>query len=86
MNITWQLYGGSDFTTPSPPSQASPGLCTKYSTSPGADFVKVPLAMAGRDWRTAGGPGRRHDILVEVELDKVRMYTTYMRYISRYIF
>ena len=52
----------------------SPAFQRKYSSSPGSDFVKVPAmgGMArGLDWKTVGGPGRQHDVLVEVELDKV---------------
>ncbi|XP_064403938.1 autophagy-related protein 2 homolog B-like isoform X2 [Halichondria panicea] len=79
MTIVWHLYGGSDFSPPTPPTQrsrsgsgASPALGRKYSSSPGADFVKVP-PVGGRDRKIAGGPGRRHDILVELELDKLRI-------------
>ena len=29
---------------------------------------------APSDWRVAGGPGRDHSVLIELELDKVRTY------------
>ncbi len=80
MTIVWHLYGGSDFSPPSPSTQytqrsrsgsgASSAVGRKYSSSPGADFVKVP-PVGGRDKKIAGGPGRRHDVLIELELDKV---------------
>lgn len=49
-------------------------------SSAGAEYVKIPSAKNGRgkgtkggcvDWKTAGGLGRNHDVLVEIELDKV---------------
>lgn len=54
---------------------ASPVFQRKYSSSPGSDFIKVPAmggVPRGLDWKSLGGPGRQHDVLVEVELDKLR--------------
>ena len=66
-------------------SGASPMGGRKYSSSPslgvvnGSNFKlmkgkKMPGGGRGRssiEWKAAGGPGRDHSILMEIELDKV---------------
>ena len=68
-------------------SGASPITPRKYSTSPksssptvvfgGVSKVKGRKVTGGKrpggtqEWKTAGGPGRDHNILMELELDKV---------------
>lgn len=68
-------------------SGTSPVTPRKYSTSPkssspfvafgGVSKTKGRRVAGGKkpggtqDWKTAGGPGRDHDILMELELDKV---------------
>uniref|UniRef100_A0A4W3HDI8 Autophagy related 2B n=1 Tax=Callorhinchus milii TaxID=7868 RepID=A0A4W3HDI8_CALMI len=59
VSVVWHLYGGRDFTTP--PAARSP------AKSPSPDQHHSRSAR-----RTPGGPGRNHQILMEIQFSKVK--------------
>ncbi|KAK6635316.1 hypothetical protein RUM44_000567 [Polyplax serrata] len=86
MSLVWHMYGGSDFNTkPSTPakprqegsnfnSESVPNSETVVTFSKnsqsGVNFkAKVESSIP---WKQRGGPKRRHDILMELQFNKVR--------------
>ncbi|CAM9594741.1 unnamed protein product [Lampetra planeri] len=66
VSVTWHLYGGRDF-----------GPALSYSTAAHAPRGSPHRAPSGSkpprsSWQTHGGPARNHDVLMEVQLNKVR--------------
>ncbi len=80
LTIVWHLYGGRDFTIPlSPPSSCSPTTMKKHkaaaatATSQDGEHVAYHNRGGVRNvWKRKGGVGRDHDVLMEIELNKVR--------------
>ena len=81
LTIVWHLYGGRDFSTPSSseaPNQKHGRPSGSYQTADGATPDKKGAKMRrDMDRRSGGGTarqvgqGRDHDVLVEIELNKV---------------
>uniref|UniRef100_A0A3Q2YJF4 Autophagy related 2B n=1 Tax=Hippocampus comes TaxID=109280 RepID=A0A3Q2YJF4_HIPCM len=68
ISIVWHLYGGKDFGrvmfTPSP--------ARSRGTTPHSSPSQTPVRQARVSGRTGGGKGRNPDVLMEIQLSKVR--------------
>lgn len=80
LTIIWQLYGGRDFSlpSPSPSSSLSPLLSAKRSMAPEAKTKKMKKKNGGAGIRgdlkrSVGGMGRDQAKLVEIEISKLRV-------------
>uniref|UniRef100_A0A8C6YFC8 Autophagy related 2A n=1 Tax=Naja naja TaxID=35670 RepID=A0A8C6YFC8_NAJNA len=62
ISVVWHLYGGRDFG----PGRSPSGHITRSSPSRSS----VP-SRPQSSWRAQGGPGRIHDLLMEIQLTKV---------------
>lgn len=86
MSVTWHLHGGHDFPKKDENQSdedklndySSPGMSKVYTSGvsytkgqPGVTFNKKPMAKLS--WKTRGGPWRKHDVLVEIQVNKVRI-------------
>lgn len=77
MTVVWHLFGGRDFSTPQSPHAA--GGRGRGKDPEGARRrtglrcweKRRDVCLHGCAWKTGGGSGRDHTVLVEVELDKV---------------
>ena len=81
LTIIWQLYGGWDFSlpSPSPSSSLSPLLSAKRSMATDAKTKKMKknggVGIRGDLKRSVGGMGRDQTKLVEIEISKVSKYS-----------
>ncbi|XP_029142482.1 autophagy-related protein 2 homolog A, partial [Protobothrops mucrosquamatus] len=69
ISVVWHLYGGRDFG----PGRSASGHMTK-SSLPSTRSSPSRSSVPGRpqsSWRAQGGPGRIHDLLMEIQLTKV---------------
>ncbi|XP_058807955.1 autophagy-related protein 2 homolog B isoform X2 [Phymastichus coffea] len=76
--LVWHMYGGKDFAE----SQYQWPSCTKvrhvvyFENDPDkrqeATYKTLPDPSSKRSWQELGGPGRRLDVLMELQLNKVR--------------
>ena len=72
LTIVWHLYGGKDFSLPSPLPSSSSYKQRKHKTTFGMSEVSEERKLSSqKDWKRKGGPGRNHDVLMEIELNKV---------------
>ncbi|XP_039964190.1 autophagy-related protein 2 homolog A [Bactrocera tryoni] len=98
MTFTWHLYGGKDFltTTDDISAKDDPGhfrMSDAYkhgvSYSKGSNSVSGSKKSKDLSWKTIGGVQRNHDILVEIQLTKVRLsheiYPTHITQASRQV-
>ncbi|XP_034632027.1 autophagy-related protein 2 homolog A isoform X1 [Trachemys scripta elegans] len=73
ISVVWHLYGGRDFGVGrAPPGHAHsprmrPGLSSARSSPSRSSMANRPQ----NTWRTQGGTGRLHDLLMEIQLTKV---------------
>ncbi|XP_042193796.1 autophagy-related protein 2 homolog B [Callorhinchus milii] len=79
VSVVWHLYGGRDFTTPpaarSPAKSPSPkpAASTSHSSpAPTPAPTPAPARHSRSARRTPGGPGRNHQILMEIQFSKVK--------------
>nr|QSV39518.1 autophagy associated protein [Locusta migratoria] len=63
MSVVWHMYGGQDFSL----SEASQTVKKQVKID---EHYRVECPHM--TWQTRGGPGRRHDVLMELQLNKVR--------------
>ncbi|XP_032089810.1 autophagy-related protein 2 homolog A isoform X2 [Thamnophis elegans] len=73
ISVVWHLYGGRDFGPGRSPSGHLHSPRTKASL-PSTRFSPSRSSMPSRpqsSWRAQGGPGRIHDLLMEIQLTKV---------------
>ncbi|XP_051942954.1 autophagy-related protein 2 homolog B-like isoform X1 [Hippocampus zosterae] len=68
ISIVWHLYGGKDFGRVM--FTASPAR--SRGTTPHSSPSKTPVRQARVSGRTGGGKGRNPDVLMEIQLSKVR--------------
>ena len=75
MKVIWHMYGGKDFSGEGNANTAKfpdrDKQLHKRSELRGWRGRK-DVWMYGRSWKSGGGMGRDHSVLVEVELDKVK--------------
>uniref|UniRef100_A0A4W3HF37 Autophagy related 2B n=1 Tax=Callorhinchus milii TaxID=7868 RepID=A0A4W3HF37_CALMI len=69
VSVVWHLYGGRDFTTP--PAARSPAK-SPSSPAPTPAPTPAPARHSRSARRTPGGPGRNHQILMEIQFSKVK--------------
>ncbi|KAM6961425.1 autophagy-related protein 2 homolog B [Aplochiton taeniatus] len=68
ISLIWHLYGGKDFGhTTFTSSPARSRGCTPHSSP-----SQTPVRQGRAGGRTAGGPGRNPEVLMEIQLSKVR--------------
>ncbi|XP_037892435.1 autophagy-related protein 2 homolog B [Glossina fuscipes] len=78
MTFTWHLYGGHDFSQGSSNNDPNmdpnkSGMSEDYSQ--GVSYSKVKCEKKPKEkitWKSVGGRNRNHEVLVEIELSKVR--------------
>uniref|UniRef100_A0A670ZLI9 Autophagy related 2A n=1 Tax=Pseudonaja textilis TaxID=8673 RepID=A0A670ZLI9_PSETE len=73
ISVVWHLYGGRDFGPGRSPPGHLPSPRTKSSfpsTRSSPSRSSVP-SRPQSSWRAQGGPGRIHDLLMEIQLTKV---------------
>ncbi|XP_026541578.1 autophagy-related protein 2 homolog A isoform X1 [Notechis scutatus] len=73
ISVVWHLYGGRDFGPGRAPPGHLPSPRTK-SSLPSTRSSPSRSSGPGRpqsSWRAQGGPGRVHDLLMEIQLTKV---------------
>uniref|UniRef100_A0A8C7E7D3 Autophagy related 2A n=1 Tax=Naja naja TaxID=35670 RepID=A0A8C7E7D3_NAJNA len=66
ISVVWHLYGGRDFG----PGRSPSGHMHSPSTRSSPSRSSVP-SRPQSSWRAQGGPGRIHDLLMEIQLTKV---------------
>uniref|UniRef100_A0A1A9W3L6 Autophagy-related protein 2 n=1 Tax=Glossina brevipalpis TaxID=37001 RepID=A0A1A9W3L6_9MUSC len=78
MTFTWHLYGGQDFSQDIPKKEANldpnkSEMSDDYCH--GVSYAKVGCEKKPKEkitWKSIGGRNRNHEVLVEIELSKVR--------------
>lgn len=81
MTLVWHLYGGRDFSVP-PAAETVRGRRGPERERQSKDRTSLRcwsgknMGLHGTSWKSGGGAGRDHTVLVEVELDKVRQQRT----------
>lgn len=98
MTFTWHLYGGRDFLTTTDVINAkddtgnfrmSDAYKHGVSYSKGCNSVFGAKKSKELPWKTIGGVHRNHDVLVEIQLTKVRVsyeiYPTHLTQASRQV-
>lgn len=101
MTVTWHLYGGHDFAQRSPDSGEK---VTHADATPMSDAYRHGVSYANNQvrpaqgkkpkekltWKSNGGQERNHEVLVEIQLTKVRfsyeVYPPLASYASRQVF
>lgn len=68
ISVVWHLYGGKDFGSPS--FTASPAR--SRGSTPHSSPSQTPVRQARGPGKAGGGKGRNPDILMEIQLSKVR--------------
>ncbi|KAM9301925.1 autophagy-related protein 2 homolog A [Gastrophryne carolinensis] len=73
ISVVWHLYGGKDFgsSRPSSARAQSPRSRASMSSARGSPSRSSVTNRPQNTWRTQGGSGRVHDILMEIQLTKV---------------
>eukprot|EP00079_Xenopus_tropicalis_P034822 XP_017948593.1 PREDICTED: autophagy-related protein 2 homolog A isoform X1 [Xenopus tropicalis] len=73
ISVVWHLYGGKDFGSSRPNSARaqSPRSRTSFHNARGSPSRSSVTNRPQNTWRTQGGNGRIHDILMEIQLTKV---------------
>ncbi|XP_053576099.1 autophagy-related protein 2 homolog A isoform X2 [Bombina bombina] len=73
ISVVWHLYGGKDFGSSRPNSARahSPRTRTSLQSARGSPSRSSVTNRPQNTWRTQGGNGRIHDILIEIQLTKV---------------
>ncbi|KAG8438091.1 hypothetical protein GDO86_008686 [Hymenochirus boettgeri] len=73
ISVVWHLYGGKDFGSSRPNSARvqSPRTRTSLHNARGSPSRSSVTNRPQNTWRTQGGNGRIHDILMEIQLTKV---------------
>ncbi|KAM4720661.1 autophagy-related protein 2 homolog A [Rhinophrynus dorsalis] len=73
ISVVWHLYGGKDFGSSRPNSARaqSPRSRTSLQSVRGSPSRSSVTNRPQNTWRTQGGNGRIHDILMEIQLTKV---------------
>uniref|UniRef100_A0A8C5WLY3 Autophagy related 2A n=1 Tax=Leptobrachium leishanense TaxID=445787 RepID=A0A8C5WLY3_9ANUR len=73
ISVVWHLYGGKDFGSSRPNSARaqSPRSRTSFPSARGSPSRSSITNRPQNTWRTQGGNGRNHDILMEIQLTKV---------------
>ncbi|XP_048381059.1 autophagy-related protein 2 homolog A isoform X2 [Stegostoma tigrinum] len=73
ISVVWHLYGGKDFSPARPPSAHvhSPRVRPVTVSARGSPSRSAFPNRPQNTWRTQGGYGRNHDILMEIQLTKV---------------
>ncbi|CAH2325246.1 autophagy-related 2 homolog A [Pelobates cultripes] len=73
ISVVWHLYGGKDFGSSRPNSARaqSPRSRTSFQSARGSPSRSSVANRPQNTWRTQGGNGRNHDILMEIQLTKV---------------
>ncbi|KAM4617539.1 autophagy-related protein 2 homolog A isoform 2-T2 [Discoglossus pictus] len=73
ISVVWHLYGGKDFGSSRPNSARaqSPRSRTSLQSARGSPSRSSVTNRPQNTWRTQGGNGRIHDILMEIQLTKV---------------
>ncbi|KAM8940476.1 autophagy-related protein 2 homolog A isoform 2-T2 [Pelodytes ibericus] len=73
ISVVWHLYGGKDFGSSRPNSARaqSPRSRTSLQSARGSPSRSSVTNRPQNTWRTQGGNGRNHDILMEIQLTKV---------------
>ncbi|RVE67358.1 hypothetical protein OJAV_G00102230 [Oryzias javanicus] len=75
ISVVWHLYGGKDFGG-KPISIHAPSTSRGRSASAGvrgSPSRSVPSSRPQNSWRWAGGSGRQHSLLMEIQLTKVSL-------------
>lgn len=98
MTFTWHLYGGRDFQTTTDdntakddtgPFRMSDAYKHGVSYSKGSNSVCGAKKAKDLSWKTIGGVQRNHEVLVEIQLTKVRlsheMYPNHLTQASRQV-
>lgn len=68
ISVVWHLYGGKDFGNPGFPASPARSRGSTPHSSPSQTPVRQPRASG----KAAGGKGRNPDVLMEIQLSKVR--------------
>ncbi|XP_077315666.1 autophagy-related protein 2 homolog A [Lithobates pipiens] len=73
ISVVWHLYGGKDFGSSRPNSARahSPRSRASMANARGSPSRSSVTNRPQNTWRTQGGSGRIHDILMEIQLTKV---------------
>lgn len=81
ITLVWHLYGGKDFSSspfPSlsrrPPITASNNIVSSSKSKKGSINKKNLSLKRQQDWKLCGGVERDHNVLVEIELNKVSLF------------
>lgn len=81
ITLVWHLYGGKDFSSSSlpslsrrPPITASNNTVSSSKSKKGSINKKNLSLKRQQDWKLCGGVGRDHNVLVEIELNKVSLF------------
>uniref|UniRef100_UPI00398F3EA5 autophagy-related protein 2 homolog B-like isoform X2 n=1 Tax=Pristiophorus japonicus TaxID=55135 RepID=UPI00398F3EA5 len=73
ISVVWHLYGGRDFGTALSARSPVKSITPKPASSSSQGSPSQPSARHGRSTRRIqGGPGRNHDILMEIQFSKVK--------------
>lgn len=80
MSIVWQMYGGNDFKVQEPDAKKKVTFSEKNfsdrvsfsNTSNKVSFSKADDGVSGLSWVKKGGVNRDHNVLMELQLNKVR--------------
>ncbi|XP_032883372.1 autophagy-related protein 2 homolog B isoform X1 [Amblyraja radiata] len=73
ISVVWHLYGGRDFGSAVTVRSPVKSIPTRPASSSSQSSPSQPSARHGRSARrTQGGPGRNHDILMEIQFSKVK--------------
>lgn len=82
MGVVWHLYGGLDFA----PVEKDGGRGGRGDLDRTHGYRRTTLwcwptrkdaVVCGSGWKSGGGVARDHSVLVELELDKVRMSVSF---------
>ncbi|XP_028293299.1 autophagy-related protein 2 homolog B [Gouania willdenowi] len=69
ISVIWHLYGGKDFSSAGSNVSPARGSC---SSSPHSSPSQTPVRHVKTSARVGGGRGRNPDVLMEIQLSKVR--------------
>ncbi|XP_043931707.1 autophagy-related protein 2 homolog A [Protopterus annectens] len=71
ISVVWHLYGGKDFGVTRSSSAHSPRIRSGSASARSSPSRTSVTNRPQNTWRTQGGTGRVHDILMEIQLTKV---------------
>ncbi|KAB0799030.1 hypothetical protein PPYR_06910 [Photinus pyralis] len=78
MSVVWHMYGGNDFKSDNKQkksvnfSDLRTGVCYSNSRSGEVIFTSTQKKKTNVTWQVQGGANRDHDVLMELQLNKVR--------------